>query len=82
MNIFLTLGILVFSGYLAGRLAGIVGLPKIIGYIFVGIFFSPHTMHLLSDTVTENTQALQHMGLAFITFSIGGELKWAKMRPC
>lgn len=80
MNIFLILGILVLSGYLAGKLFARIRLPKIIGYIATGIVFSPNTMNLLSEAVMDNTEVLQKICLGFITFAIGGELKWKKIR--
>jgi NhaP-type Na+/H+ or K+/H+ antiporter len=36
-----TLGLILFTGYFAGRVANYFGLPRISGYIFSGLCFSP-----------------------------------------
>lgn len=80
MNILLVIGFLVLVGYFMGRLCEKIGIPKIIGYIFTGILFSPNTMNWLSDDFIGNTKPLLSISLAFITFEVGGELKWSKMK--
>ncbi len=80
MNIFLILGMLVISGYLAGKVLELIKFPKIIGYIAVGVLFSPNTLDLLNQKIIEDTNNLQAICLGFITFAIGGELKWSKIQ--
>lgn len=80
MNTLLVLGFLVFIGYFMGRLCETLGIPKIIGYIFTGILFSPNTLSLTSSDFITNTESLLSISLAFITFKVGGELKWSKLK--
>ncbi len=80
MNTILLLGLLVLVSYLAGKLMEYIRVPKIIGYIFTGIAFSPHSMHFLDEAFLEETQELQSICLGFIAFAIGGELKWYRIR--
>ena len=40
MNIILSIGVLIFTGYLLGELAVKVKLPKISGYILAGVITS------------------------------------------
>lgn len=80
MNTLLVLGFLVFIGYFMGRLCETLGIPKIIGYIFTGILFSPNTLSWTSIDFIKNTESLLSISLAFITFEVGGELKWSKLK--
>lgn len=80
MNTLLVLGFLVIVGYFIGQLCEIVGVPKIIGYIFTGILFSPNTMSMIPADFIKNTESLLSISLAFITFEVGGELKWSKLK--
>ncbi len=80
MNILLTIGLLLITGYAAGFLMTRIGLPKIIGYIITGIVFSPNTVSFVEQRVLDATHPLMDVCLAFIVFEIGGALKWSKIR--
>lgn len=74
MNIFLSIGTIIFAGYILGELAERIKLPKITGYIFAGILLNPDLFGILSDSFVEHTDPLLSISLSFITFSIGGTL--------
>ena len=80
MNTLLVVGFLVLTGYFMGRLCDLIGVPKIIGYIFTGIIFSPNTADWIPSDFINNTESLLSISLAFITFEVGGELKWSKLK--
>lgn len=80
MNILLTIGLLLLIGYSAGWLLDKVGLPRVIGYIAVGILFSPNTLSYISPVVIQATDPLMEVCLAFIAFEVGGSLKWSKIK--
>ncbi|WP_445664661.1 cation:proton antiporter [Fodinibius sp. AD559] len=80
MNTLLVIGFLIVVGYFAGRFCETIGIPKVIGYIFTGILFSPNTMDWISPDFIVNTKPLLSISLAFITFEVGGELKWSKIK--
>lgn len=80
MNTLLIIGFLVLVGYFVGRLCETIGIPKVIGYIFSGILFSPNTMDWISPDFIDSTKPLLSISLAFITFEVGGELKWSKIK--
>ena len=80
MNILLILGQLVITGYVLGWLFEKTGLPKIVGYIITGIIFSPNTIHWMPGDVIASTETVLSVCLGFITFEVGGELKWAKIQ--
>ena len=80
MNILFTIGLLLITGYIAGWLFDKIGLPKIIGYIATGIAFSPNTINFIDQDISQTTQPLMDVCLAFIAFEVGGALKWSKIK--
>lgn len=80
MNVILSVGLLIFTGYLFGELAEKIHLPKISGYILAGILLNPDLSGIMSGDFVEHTDPLLTISLAFITFSIGGTLSADKLR--
>lgn len=80
MNIILSIGLLIFTGYIFGELAEKIKLPKISGYILAGILLNPDLSGIMSHQFVENTDPLLSISLSFITFSIGGSLSAKKLR--
>ena len=74
MNVILSIGLLIFTGFIFGELAEKVRLPKISGYILAGIVLNPDLLGIMSDKFVEQTDPLLTMALSVITFSIGGTL--------
>ncbi len=48
MNVILSIGVLVFAGFILGELAEIVKLPKISGYILAGILLNPDVTGIMN----------------------------------
>ncbi|WP_158278562.1 cation:proton antiporter [Rhodohalobacter mucosus] len=80
MNILLTIGLILIIGYTAGWAFDKMGLPRIIGYIATGILFSPNTFDFVPADIMERTFPLMEVCLAFITFEVGGALRWSKVK--
>ena len=80
MNILLIFGLLLLSGYLLGWLLNRIGLPGIIGFIAIGIAFSPNTNGFIDQDLIEQTMPLMEVCLGFIAFEVGGALKWSKIK--
>ena len=80
MNALLDIGLLLILGYTAGWLLDKIGLPKIVGYILVGVALSPNTINLLGQDTILTTKPLMDICLAFIAFEVGGALKWSKIK--
>ncbi|MFP4690405.1 MAG: cation:proton antiporter [Bacteroidales bacterium] len=80
MNTLLTFGLLLIFAYVAGLLFDKAGLPRIIGYILIGVAFSPDTINIVNESFIGATRSLMDISLAFIAFEVGGELKWSKIK--
>ena len=75
-NPLLTTGLLLFLGYLGGRLANVFNLPRITGYLLVGLIFSPSLFHILDyETVNNKLHFINDIALAIIAFNVGGSLE-------
>jgi len=80
MDVILSIGILIFIGYLAGELAEKIKLPKISGYILAGLLLNPDLSGIMSYEFVDHTDPLLSISLSVITFSIGGSLSLQKLR--
>jgi Kef-type K+ transport system membrane component KefB len=80
MNILLDIGLLLILGYASGWLLNKIGLPKIVGYILVGVALSPDTYDVIGHESVETTEPLMAVCLAFIAFEVGGSLKWSRLK--
>lgn len=80
MNIILSIGILISTGYTLGKLAELAKLPKISGYILAGILLNPDLSGIMSKTFVDHTNPLLSISLSLITFSIGGSLSLLKIK--
>lgn len=76
MNIILAIGIFLIIGFLGGRLARILKLPSITGYIIVGFIIGPHLSGLIpKEIISDDLRFLPEVALGLIALSIGGRLK-------
>jgi len=76
----MSLGLLLLSGYLFGRLAQVLRLPAITGYIVAGLLVSESVTGLVSHTAVDALTPITELALAFIALTIGGEFQAAKLR--
>ncbi len=74
------IGIILLAGYLGGLIAEKVRLPKIVGYITVGILLEPGVLNILPANFISQSILANNFALAIITFSIGGSLAWSRIK--
>lgn len=65
--------VLVALGYAGGELVARAGLPRVLGYILVGMVISPYAIGLIDETLPDSSlvKLLIAIGLGFVGFSIG-----------
>ncbi|MBU0682884.1 MAG: cation:proton antiporter [Candidatus Omnitrophica bacterium] len=80
MNGILIGGVVLFIGFIFGEIAQKIKLPKVTGYIFAGILLNPSICHFIPANLAERTDNIENMALAFIAFSIGGTLLYARVK--
>ena len=73
MDIIIKLGILVVAGIIGGRLANLLKLPSVSGYIIAGLLVGPSILNLVQSTEVVHLELINEMALGAIAFSIGSE---------
>ena len=71
LNILLYLAIILVSGLVFGRLAKLVRLPNVTGYLVAGLVIGPCVLGVIPDTIVSDFSLISEMALAFIAFTIG-----------
>ena len=70
-NTLVYLGILLLSGLLFGRLAKLVKLPNVTGYLVAGLLLGPHVLNVIPQETVGDFNVISEMALSFIAFTIG-----------
>lgn len=69
------IGIAMVAGLVFNRLAKLVHLPNVTGYLVAGVLIGPFALNLINaDSIAEMT-TITNVALGFIAFSIGGSFK-------
>jgi Kef-type K+ transport system membrane component KefB len=76
LDIFIKIGLALAIGLIGGKLAKLVKLPSVSGYLIAGLFVGPTLFGnyaILSFDELKNLTFISELALAFIAFSIGSE---------
>ena len=76
----IALGFLLLGAFIGGQLSASVGLPRITGYLLVGIAVGPYASALLSHDMLLGAKAVEGVAVALIALTAGGEirLEWVR----
>jgi Kef-type K+ transport system membrane component KefB/predicted transcriptional regulator len=74
LNIILLIGIAIFAGTVGGRIIQRLRIPRIIGYVAIGIILGP-LLNIISQKTIRDLEPFNLFALGIIGFLIGGELK-------
>jgi Kef-type K+ transport system membrane component KefB len=74
-------GFLLLAASAAGALASAVGLPRLTGFILVGIVAGPSLLGLLPEAAVGDLRLIDSFALALIAMLAGGELRVETLRP-
>ena len=80
MNVLLLFGITLFITICTSFLFIRLKLPQVIGYILAGIILGVSGFQLFSITDVQNLTMVTYFALGMIGFTIGGELRWARIK--
>jgi Kef-type K+ transport system membrane component KefB len=75
MNILLIVGITVLLGFAGGRLFEKLKIPRVVGFVVVGIILGDSLTGILRKDLLSSLTPLTELALGFIGFMVGGELK-------
>ncbi len=65
-------GAVMLLGLLGGKLAKLIKLPKVTGYLLTGLLIGPSVLQLISAEVVSSLNLINDIALGLIMFSIGG----------
>ncbi|NIV04539.1 hypothetical protein GWN26_02765, partial [Candidatus Saccharibacteria bacterium] len=68
-----SLGFTLIGAYLFGKIVSQFRLPKITGYLFLGILVSPYFINLLSTDIITDLRLIDNIALSLIALTAGGE---------
>lgn len=74
------LGGATLAGFYAGRLARLLRLPSLIGYMFLGVLLGPSLFDVLDQAALEHLGFVTEIALGLVAFSIGAELHLGSLR--
>ncbi len=74
LNIVLLIGIAIFGGTIGARIFQRLHIPRIVGYVAIGILLGP-LFGIISERTIQDLEPFNMFALGIIGFLIGGELK-------
>jgi Kef-type K+ transport system membrane component KefB len=74
------LGFLLIAGSVVGRMVSLVGLPRLTGYLAVGVLSGPHGFALFGKDEVESLTLVNALALALIALQAGAELTLPMLR--
>ena len=80
MNLVLAIGIIIVVGFLGGLALEKLKLPRITGYIIVGIILSPSLLNIIPIETVGDLDIITEITLGFVAYLIGGSLKIELLR--
>lgn len=79
-NLFLDIALLLTIGIIGGKLAEMVKLPRVTGYIIIGMIFGPNLLNLFNEEIIADFKALKILGLGFIGYNVGLEVNFKMLK--
>ncbi len=73
LEVLLKLGIVMAVGLVGGRLARLVKLPEVTGYLLAGLLVGPSLFNIITPADSDSLSIINDVALAAIAFSIGSE---------
>ncbi len=76
----LVLGFTLMVAYLFGKVLNRFQLPKITGYLFLGILIGPYVTNIMSESTLKELQLIDNIALSLIALTAGGEFQIQKVK--
>lgn len=73
-QLLLYLAIILSIGFVLGKLAEVIRIPEITGYIVAGVLLGPSVLNIVNDDVLHNFNVISNVVLGIIAYQIGTEL--------
>ena len=80
MTLALAVGITLLAGAAGGKLARIINLPSVTGFLLAGIIIGPSVLNLIPTDIMAQLGPINELALGVIALSIGAELRRSNLR--
>lgn len=80
MNFVLLIGIIILTGFLGKKLANLVKLPGVTGYLIVGVFLGQSLLNIVNPEFLDRTGFITDITLGIVGFIIGQQLLLSKFK--
>ncbi|MBZ0266125.1 cation:proton antiporter [bacterium] len=74
------LGIAILMGLLGGKLARRLKIPRVTGYLLIGLLIGPYILGLIPKEVSSSLTVINDIALGLILFAIGNEFEWSHIK--
>ena len=79
-NVFIDIALLVAIGILGGKIAEFFHLPRVTGYIIIGMIFGPNVLNMFNIDMIADLKPLKVLGLGFIGYNVGLEVNFKMLK--
>ncbi len=79
-NIFLDIALLLIIGIIGGKAAEMIKLPKVTGYIIIGLLIGPSVFNIFNTEMLAEFKPFKILALGFIGYNIGLEVKFKLLK--
>ena len=79
-HIALTFGLVLTAALMAGTLADLLHLPKVTGYLLIGVVLGPSGLDLLQDAHVHELEPLTKLAIGLVLFGLGCHFPISHMR--
>ncbi|MCD4692879.1 MAG: cation:proton antiporter [Calditrichales bacterium] len=73
-------GLVLVTAYLVALILTKIKLPKLTGYMILGVILGPIGLNFLNHEILERLSFLERLALSFIALTAGGELKYERIK--
>lgn len=80
MNVLLKISIVLMVGFIGGKVAKLLKLPNVSGYLAFGLLLAPSISNFVSTSDAQGFTIISELALAVIAFSIGSEFVIKEMK--
>ena len=77
----LAFGFVLLVSFFAGRVVERLSVPKVTGYLVVGIVVGPHVLGLVTERMVDALLLVDGVAICLIALTAGGELSFRRMKP-
>jgi Kef-type K+ transport system membrane component KefB len=75
MNLLFFIAVAVIFGFVGGKLAQLLKLPGVVGYLVAGLIFGPSFLNVFHEEFVEDMNIFAGFALSLVAFVIGSEMK-------